>query len=67
MSKLFKYCDQLRVSLHNNEDNLDICMNVCDKNSSYDRSILCDIDPDLNYLQRSNKITSEYYDGKYVQ
>ena len=28
---------------------------------NYDRSILCDIDPDLNYLDRAYKVNAEYY------
>ena len=29
--------------------------------SYYDRSILCDIDPDLNYLDSACKVNAEYY------
>ena len=43
----------------NNKSILHTCNNVYSK---YDRSILSDIDPDINYFQTNNNITSNYFD-----
>ena len=52
------------VSEHDIDDSGDTLCNsnvVNNVYSTFDRSILCDIDPDINYLNTCNLMNSEYY------
>ena len=52
------------VSEHDIDDSGDTLCNsnvVNNVYSTFDRSILCDIDPDIHYLNTCNLMNSEYY------